>query len=84
MKTRVFCQIFIVLILLISSCNSNYNKELTSQDINAIKDEIKRYEVIIRNNELEKLVSIFTDNIVFIRPYNDNIVGIDSLLKIHY
>lgn len=84
MKTRVCCQIYFVLTLFISSCNSNYNKEITSQDINVIKDEIKRYEVIIRNNELEKLESIFTDDIVFIRPYNSNIIGIDSLLKIHY
>jgi ketosteroid isomerase-like protein len=84
MKIRAFCQIIFVLTLLINSCNPNYNEKLTIHDINAIKDEIKRYEVIIRNNELEKLESIFADDIVFIRPYNDNIIGIDSLLKIHY
>ena len=84
MKTRVFYQIVFILTLLINSCNSNHNEELTSQDINTIKNDIKRYEVIIRTNELEKLESIFTDDIVFIRPYIDNITGIDSLLKIHY
>jgi len=75
-----------VLTLVINSCNSNseYNQELTSQDINIIKNEIKRYEVIIRNNELESLESIFTDDIVFVRPNDINIIGIENLLEIHY
>lgn len=84
MRTRVFYQFVLVLTLFLNSCNSNHNEELTSQDINTIKNEIKMYEEIIRTNELEKLESIFTDDIVFIRPDNDNIFGIDSLLKIHY
>jgi ketosteroid isomerase-like protein len=75
-----------VLTMVINSCNLNseYNQELTSQDINIIKNEIKRYEVLIRNNELESIESIFTDDIVFIRPNEINIIGIDSLIKIHY
>lgn len=84
MKTIVCCQVVFVLTLLINSCNSSYNKELTNQDISAIKNDINRYEKSIRNNELKILESIFTDDIVFIRPYSDNIIGIDSLLKIHY
>jgi ketosteroid isomerase-like protein len=84
MKTRVFYQFAFVLSLLINSCNSDCNKEITSEDISNIKNEITKYETIIRNNELDRLDSIFTDDIVFIRPNNDNIVGIDNLLQIHY
>jgi ketosteroid isomerase-like protein len=84
MKTRIFYQIAVVLSFFIFSCNTNHNMEITSQDINTIKNELRIYEEIIRTNELEKLKFIFTDDIVFIRPNKDNIIGIDSLLRIHY
>jgi ketosteroid isomerase-like protein len=83
MKTIILFQTILVL-LVINSCTNNYNQEITSRDIDAINNDINRYVEIIRTNELEKLKSIFTDDIVFIRPFNDNLIGIDSLLKIHY
>jgi ketosteroid isomerase-like protein len=84
MKTMFFYAPVFGLAILINSCNTIQNEGVTSQDIIVIKNEIKKYEEIIRTNELEKLKSIFTDDIVFIRPGNDNITGIDRLLTIHY
>lgn len=71
---------------MISGCNSKpvQNLTLTNQDIEIIQNEIKKYELIIRACELESLGSIFTDDIVFIRPNDINITGIEDLLEIHY
>ena len=76
----------IIILLIILSCNANINQGpyLSKSDINTIKEEIVLYEDIIRNNNLELLTSIFTDNIIFIRPNDSNLNGIDSVLTIHY
>jgi ketosteroid isomerase-like protein len=84
MKTIIFYQIVFLMTLSIVSCHTISHKEITNQDVNTIKNDLKKYEEIIRTNDLKKLRSIFTHDIVFVRPGNDNIKGIDSLLKIHY
>ena len=84
MKTILFYQTALVLTLVMISCGTGHHQRITSQDVNTIKNEIVNYEEIIRSNDLEKLVSIFTEDIVFIRPGLDNITGRDSLLIIHY
>ena len=84
MKTILLYQTTLVLTLAMLSCGTDQHRGITSQDVNVIKSEIVRYEQIIRSNDLEKLVSIFTEDVVFMRPGLDNITGRDNLLKIHY
>jgi ketosteroid isomerase-like protein len=84
MKTIIsYLQVYGI-ILLISSCNSRFDQDLTDQDIKFIRNDIRKYEEIVHKGEFEYVKTIFTDDVVFIRPDNDNIIGIDSLYRIHY
>ena len=84
MKTILIYQTALLVALVMISCGTDHQQGITSQDVNTIKNEIVRYEEIIRSNDLEELVSIFTEDIVFIRPGLENIAGRDRLLEIHY
>lgn len=91
MNKNSFLTKIIVLFFLLVSCKNSEQSSLNSnsqvftpQDEELIIDEIKRYEEIVRNGEFDSIKLIFTEDIVFIRPGNQNITGIDSLFKIHY
>ncbi len=77
---------FFLIVLVAVSCNSNLNNSnhITTQDIKTIKNEINRYEEIIHNKNRESIRTMFTDDVILIRPNDSNLVGIENLLSIHY
>jgi len=84
MKTISFYILPLILFIFLINCKTKNDQNISEQDIKVIKDEIERYEKIVRTGDFEKIKTIFTEDIIFIRPDSDNISGIESLYKIHY
>ena len=82
---RIFTLVTITLLFCMScDLNTDKNADLTAQDIETIKNEINRYEEIAHNKDRESIRTMFTDDVILIRPNYFNLVGIENLLSIHY
>jgi len=84
MKNVIGHFIVFSLCIFLNSCHYSNYQDIINEDEEVIINEIKRYEEIVRTGEFDSIRLIFTDDIVFIRPNNKNIIGIDSLFELHY